>query len=123
MPTIDVTSILTDPAFATRNLLCQRRTQTVDNHGHAVDTVQSTPFAGVAIASSDTTIADSGRRVQGNLTLYTRFRLIDGKDGKDADLVKYKGNLYLIDNVEDFTEYGRGFVVAKGTLQPLTGGK
>jgi hypothetical protein len=56
---------------------------------------------------------------QDGLTIFTTFRLQSMVDGYQADLVLYRGGEYQCMSVDDWTAYGRGFVVAHVVSQPL----
>jgi hypothetical protein len=111
--------------FQTRNLQCIRQTQTIGDDGIATNAPSSVTFSGVVTQNSGDTrqIRDDGSFVQGDITIHTRFRLIAGKGGKDADTIIYKGDKYAITDVADWSDYGRGFVCAQADLIPLSGGQ
>lgn len=124
MPRLDVSRVLLDPKFVTRNLACIRQTQTVGDDGLAVDEQKSFTFAGVVTASSGTSLnrGPDGSHIENTITIHTRFRLQDGIAGRDADLVQYEGKQFTVINVADYSEYGRGFICATCALIPLSGG-
>jgi galactose-6-phosphate isomerase len=124
MPLLDVTSVLTDPMFVDRSLISTRQTQVVNDNGLAVNTPVSTPFSGVVTNNTGDTLrrrAD-GSRIEGSITIHTRFPLQDGNTGLDADLVQWQGRTYTVSNVSDWSRFGRGFVAAICDLIPLSGG-
>ncbi|AOK00185.1 hypothetical protein [Burkholderia vietnamiensis] len=123
MAFLDVTEVLLDPDFMDTGLLCNRMTQTVDDHGRAQNTVASTPFAAVVTSDKGDILhrnAD-GSRIIGSITLHTMFRLMDGSAGYDADEVEWAGRTYTVVNVNDYSHFGRGFVCATCDLKPLSG--
>ncbi|WP_261524057.1 hypothetical protein [Burkholderia multivorans] len=123
MAFLDVTDVLLDPDFMDTGLLCNRMTQTVDDHGRAQNTVASTPFAAVVTSDKGDILhrnAD-GSRIIGSITLHTMFRLLDGSVGQDADEVVWAGRTYTVVNVNDYSHFGRGFVCATCDLKPLSG--
>jgi hypothetical protein len=124
MPRLDVSSVLSDPLFQTRNLQCLRQAQTVGDDGIATNAPSSVTFSGVVTQNSGDTrqIRDDGSYIEGDITIHTRFRLTDGKDGRDADIIIYKGDQYTVVNVADWSDWGRGFICAQADLIPLSGG-
>jgi hypothetical protein len=124
MPFLDVSSVLTDPMFQDTSLRCVRRSQTVGEDGLAVNTETTIPFAGVVTNNSGDTLkrTPEGSRVEGDICIHTRFILQDGRDGKDADQIKWQNRLYNVVNVADWSTYGRGFTAATCQLVPLSGG-
>ncbi len=123
MAFLDVTEVLLDPDFMDTGLICNRMTQTVDDHGRAQNTVASTPFAAVVTSDKGDILhrnAD-GSRIIGSITLHTMFRLMDGSADYDADEVVWAGRTYTVVNVNDYSHFGRGFVCATCDLKPLSG--
>ncbi|SAL25768.1 hypothetical protein [Caballeronia telluris] len=124
MPLLDVTDVLNDPMFQDTSLTCTRQAQTIDANGMASNAQAVTRFAGVVTNDTGDQLmrrAD-GSRIEGSITIHTRFGLIDGKIGFDADLVTWQGRQYTVVNVRDWSTYGRGFVAAQCELIPLSGG-
>ncbi|HGL5074092.1 TPA: hypothetical protein ACKFHZ_001938 [Burkholderia multivorans] len=123
MAFLDVSDVLPDPDFMDTGLLCNRMTQTVDDHGRAQNSVASTPFSAVVTSDKGDILhrnAD-GSRIIGSITLHTMFRLLDGSVGQDADEVVWAGRTYTVVNVNDYSHFGRGFVCATCDLKPLSG--
>jgi hypothetical protein len=121
MPLLDVSSVLDNPMFkeAPKSLIRVRNMQTVGEDGRAVNNPCNTPFDGVV--TSDTgdvlTRLAEGSYIKGSIVVHTSCELIDGLDGKDADIVIWKGRQYTVSSVNDYSTYGRGFVAA--TCEPL----
>ncbi|MCA7959503.1 hypothetical protein LGM14_18555 [Burkholderia multivorans] len=123
MAFLDVSDVLLDPDFMDTGLICNRMTQTVDDHGRAQNSVASTPFSAVVTSDKGDILhrnAD-GSRIIGSITLHTMFRLLDGSVGQDADEVVWAGRTYTVVNVNDYSHFGRGFVCATCDLKPLSG--
>lgn len=125
MALLDVTDVLLDPDFMDLGLICNRMTQTVDEHGRATNTAAEIPFAGVVTSDSGDILdrlAD-GSRIIGSITIHTPFRLRDGgaDASADADEIVWQGATYTVSNVNDYSHFGRGFVCATCDLKPLTG--
>lgn len=124
MPLLDVSSVLSDPQFVTRGLKCLRNAQTVGDDGIAVNKPTTFTFSGVVTNNTGDKLVrePEGSRIEGDITIHSRFRLIAGKDGQDADKIVYKGDTYVVTTVNDWSDYGRGFVCAQADLLPLSGG-
>lgn len=56
-----------------------------------------------------------------SIRIVTRFRLIDAKAGRTADIVTWRGREYTVTNVNDFTNWGRGFIEAHAELRNFSG--
>lgn len=124
MPFLDVSDVLCDPEFVDRKLTCTRQAQSVGSDGLAVNTPTVTPFFGVVTSNRGDVLQRlaEGSRIQGSITIHTRFLLQDGRNGSDADLVTWQGRQYTVTNVNDYSTYGAGFVDAECDLIPLSGG-
>lgn len=124
MPLLDVSEVLLDIDFVDTSLLCIRNAQIVGTDGVAVDTQTSTPFFGVVTNDSGDILLRiaEGSRIKGSITIHTKFRLISGKIGYDADMVTWNGDNYTVSNVADWSKYGAGFVAVTCDLMPLSGG-
>jgi hypothetical protein len=123
MPLLDVSEILLDPDFVD-SLVCARQTQTVDDNGIATDSATSTPFYGVVTNNSGDLLMRlaEGSRINGSITVHSRFLLQAGSDGQDADVVTWNGRQYTVTNVGDWSRFGIGFTAANCELIPLSGG-
>lgn len=124
MPWLDVSDILTDPEFVDNSLVCARNSQTVGGDGIAVNTPVSVPFSGVVTNDTGDQLmrrAD-GTRIEGSITIHTKFPLIDGRMGYDADVITWQSRQYTVVNVRDWSTYGAGFTAAQCELIPLSGG-
>lgn len=122
MASIDMSDVLLDPDFLD-TAVCVRRTEVVGANGVPVRTTVDTPFLGCFISESSTmTRTNNAEQVSSRMTCVTVFRLMDGRNGQTADIVKFKGLPYTVSNVADFSNYGPGFVDAILELLPADGG-
>lgn len=123
MALLDVSDILTDPDFVSFGILCERQSQTVGDDGLAINVTDQMKFSGVITSDNGDLLvrSDSGERIKGNINIHTRFPLVDGQDGRSADIVIWKGRRYTVSSVNDWSDYGRGFVRAICDLIPVTG--
>lgn len=121
MPLLDVSEILLDPDFYSVFKVI-RRLEVVSSAGRA----QFTPYSWQAIGNVQTVGDNSLVREeaysmqQKTIKVYTKFRLrgvsvqINGKTWQ-PDLVFWRGEYFLVKTVEDFSEYGAGFVESECT--------
>lgn len=123
MARIDVTEILTDPDFADTGLICERSTQVVGADGIAVNTKKLIRFIGVVTSDQGDVLErmPGVERITGSITVHSRFLLKDGTPGQTADVLQWQGRRYTISNVNDYSHFGRGFMVATCDLIPLAG--
>lgn len=123
MPDLDVSDVLYDPEFADTTLVCIRRQQTVDAHGIAQESTQRLPFTGVVTsnAGDKLNVNADGTRIVGSITITTPFRLRMSGANVGADHVQWNGREYIVDNLNDYSTYGHGFVIANCNIAPVTG--
>lgn len=123
MALLDVSEILTDPDFIDTTLVCERSAQTVNGNGMAINAITYIPFAAVVTADQGDLLTriETGQRIQGNITLHTRFSLRDGASGYIADVVQWRGKRYTVSSVFDYLNWGQGFVQANCDIIPLAG--
>lgn len=123
MARLDVTSVLRDPRFMDRNIVCIRNVQEVNDKGRAENKQCPTRFSGV-VTSNDGVNLDrrpDGSIVSGAINIVTRFGLVAGLDHRDSDEVCWRGKHYIVNSVEDYSHFGRGFIQAVCILKPLAG--
>ena len=123
-PWLDVSDVLLDPDFMDRTLTCTRQLQTVGDDGIAVNAQTITGFFGVVTNNQGDLLLRraEGEHILGSITVNTKFRLLDGADGRSADLVSWQGATYTVSAVSSWSTYGAGFVAATCDLIPLSGG-
>lgn len=118
MPLLDVTSVLTSPMFAT-TFQVTRRVDAVGTNGRNVVTPTTTTQTGVVQPEGDNSDErpeeyGTGRKT---ISVITKFRLQKQVNGCLPDLVIWRGDTYLVQEVDDLTEYGAGFIEAICTSQ------
>lgn len=112
MADIDVSEILNDPDFADAVSVI-RRSQTVDEHGRAVNS--SKVIEGVMMNISPTgrndveRLDDSQKNLR-SIKVVTQFRLQGPTIGMNADLVSWQGSMYIVAVLDPYTHFGGGFV-------------
>lgn len=125
MPFLDVSDVLSDPDFATTFDVLRSTITTVKGRG--VSTTQT--FAGVIgvvtpAGSNDLKRMPEAARMSGAITIHTTFRLTSSglqPDGTtaDADIVSWQGRQWSVLSVDDWTQFGAGFVRAAATMLSL----
>lgn len=125
MPLLDVSEILLDPDFVDMSLVCHRSTQVTDDDGFTKNSMQNLPFAGVVTVdrSLEAKRMEAGQAIGGAILIVTQFRLTQGYQGVDADIVTYQGRKYRVTFVDPYTAYGAGFVQAHCELMEFDGGQ
>ncbi|EPH3099962.1 head-tail adaptor [Providencia stuartii] len=125
MPLLDVSEILLDPDFVDMSLVCHRSTQVTDDDGFTKNNMQNLPFAGVVTVdrSLEAKRMEAGQAIGGAILIVTQFRLTQGYQCVDADIVTYQGRKYRVTFVDPYTAYGAGFVQAHCELMEFDGGQ
>ena len=121
MPLLDVTDVVTDPDFNCP-MVVYRNAQQVGQDGIARLTPTGVRFFGV-VTNDKGDVLDrfpGGERTEGSITVHTRTRLIEGKTGFTADIVEFQGRKYTVAAVNDYSQWGRGFIAARCDLLPLS---
>jgi len=129
-PMLDVTEVLFDPMLMDHfNVV--RRPSTVS----ATGTVNQDPefwtrFENVSgVVQINGKLMANGENVterppqygtgRKSLLVVTTFRIFSQVDGFLPDLIEWRGDQYIVETLEDFTNYGRGFVQAYVTSWDL----
>ncbi|WP_179995590.1 hypothetical protein [Acinetobacter sp. YH16053] len=123
MATLDVSRVLLDPKFASRGIVCHRTKVDVGANGRSQKTETTHTFSGV-VTTNDGSKMDrrpDGTLIKGAINIHTRFALSSGDAGYQADEITWKGRRYIVSQVLDNTQYGRGFVKAICEIKPLSG--
>jgi galactose-6-phosphate isomerase len=121
MPNIDVTELLSDPDFATAFDVI-RTAQAVGSTGRATGTPATTSGVIGVIVPLSTTELDrfpEGERLHGRVRVITTFRLSSGDAPSTADIVVWKGRQWTVVQVNDYSEFGAGFMDATCEMRPL----
>lgn len=126
MPFLNVTRVLSNPSFATTFDVI-RSLSDVGNDGETV--IAQTTFPGqigvvTPASSNDLKRMAEAERLTGAITIHTEFRLMAGGKLPDgtaatADIIVWRGRQYSIFLVDDWTEFGAGFVRATATMLSL----
>lgn len=123
MASLDVSFLLTDPDFAD-TLTARRLAQSVGSNGRAVSIATDADFVGVAFPGTGNLLVrgPDGERVSADMTVATMHPLSAGSDGNPADEVVWRGSRYTVKSVQDYSNWGAGFVLALCDLIPVGGG-
>ena len=115
MATLDVSDIPGCIEFSDRFDVV-RRAETITQSGRSsITQVIVAGILGTIYATGDNRLQRQADYELGNktLTICTKYRLQMAAPKQQPDVVLYRGNQYLVSNVEDFSQYGDGFVVAE----------
>lgn len=121
MPDLDVTELLSDSDFST-TFSVTRTTESVGGTGRAANAQEVIPdISGIVVPDRRNLIRlPDGSRQASSIEIYTTFQLTAGEGGVSsspgnaestgADIVTWKGRNYVVAAIEDWSEYGIGFV-------------
>lgn len=123
MAFLEVSDVLDDPDFVDDGLVVSRLKQFVDARGRGSVVPTRIPISGVVTSADGDRLHREiqGGHVGGSIRIHTRFALIAGADGYDADEVAWRGRVYTVVDVNDYTHFGAGFTCATCVLKPLAG--
>ncbi len=121
MPLLDVSDVLSDPLFADSAVLIRTAVSVDPATGRTVETPTETPISVVVTSDKgqnlrrtpDAAISD------GSIIVHSTFRLAEGGNGVDADILRWNGNEWTVVTTDDYSRYGAGFTVATCRLLPL----
>lgn len=117
MPLIDVTRVLSNPLFYTRFDVFRYDQLLVDGVTQISNPRNYQGVTGVvtAVRGRELERFPEEERLAGAIQIYTKFRLTGGKGATSADEVEWptkSGVYYIVIQVDDWSEYGKGFVQA-----------
>ena len=121
MPLVDVTELLSDPDFV-EDFTVIRSTRTMDQHGRVVDLPgQYSTYGSIQPTSGSTLmILPEAERVGAFITVVTMFPLIALSDTTAPDRIIWHNKTYQVKLLNDWTDYGQGFVSAVCELIHMT---
>lgn len=121
MPDLDVSDILDDPDFAT-SFTVKRNVATTGANGRATYTATETPTTGVVTSDAGQNLSRTAdaRNAVGRIMIHTKFFLYSGEDATEADIIVWRGREWTIIVVNDYSEYGLGFVSAVAEIRSIT---
>lgn len=113
MPNVDVTELLEDADFA-QTIYVTRTTLTAGSNGRPQETRTTycsfgvvTPAAGDALQ-----VVPEALRVSSMLQVATKCELRAGTASSRPDEVRHRNRQYVVVGVQNFMQWGRGFVIA-----------
>lgn len=114
MPTLDVSDVPICAEFGD-TFQVQRRPETVNQFGRStVTNPQALTQVGTIYPTGDNDLVRQEDQQHGRktLTIVTPYRLRTASPGAQPDFVYYRGNIFVVSQVRDYTQYGAGFVEA-----------
>lgn len=122
MPVLDVTEILGDPDFA-QQIMVRRGVLTEDDNGRGSMSYPpdvSTSAVVVPASGYDLMRLPDAERNEEHIRVYTQFPLSIGQGpSQTADLIIFHGKQYVVTQLDDYTDFGAGFVSALCAMRSL----
>ena len=121
MPLLDVSDILDDPDFMD-TMTVTWATETVNDLGRSVVTPQTFPNVPAVITAATGDLLKylpDGARIEGAITVHTRFLLTSESETTAPDIIRWHGRDYVVTLLNDWSSYGDGFMQAICTLRNL----
>lgn len=118
MADLDVSDIILDPDFSQPIVIQRNRISTVNGIGLSEPYQLQAVAVVVPAGSIELNRLPDAEMVKGRVHIYTQFPLTSGDDGLTADIVLWRGRSYTVSAVDDYTQFGVGFVDATADLLP-----
>ena len=114
MPSLDVSDITLAPEFSDRFDVI-RRAEAISQTGRSVTTQVTATAQGTIYSTGDNSLQRQAdyQASKRTITVVTPYRLQMNSPGFQPDWILYRGNQYVVSNIEDFSAFGAGFVVAE----------
>ncbi len=119
MPWIDLTPVLLDPEIAGEGFQVIRRMEIVNSYGESVLSYKTyTPIGQVIPTARNSLVREQSFSSQEKaIRVITSFKLRgaskdDVGQNYQPDLIFWKSGYYICQEIEDFSQYGAGFVSA-----------
>lgn len=111
MANIDVSEVLEDPDFQD-SFGVLRSVENVDSHGRGVLTQARSIAIGVVQPASgrQMELTPEATRTSEMLEIWTQFGLQEATDQTQADIVVWHSKQYVVVRVDDFDNWGQGYV-------------
>ncbi|MDB5448419.1 MAG: putative phage head-tail adaptor [Phenylobacterium sp.] len=127
MPALDVSDILLDPDFCEVLTVIRRLQTLVRGRATTTETTITPAPVGVVLAQSDAPIqrGPDQQNLPRLIQVHTPFRLRSAsKDPVSGlvyqpDIIVWGGDRFVVNKVQDFSRYGRGFLQADCSSQDL----
>lgn len=123
MSLLDVSEVINDPLF-TEPATWQQRSYAMGSDGVAVYTETDVPILVIPTAGDGSTLNESrdDTIVEHNTRFYTTASLTPGVQGEAPDRILWRGRVYQVRSVSDWSGWGVGFVSASCALMQPDGG-
>jgi len=111
MARLDVSDLPLDPMF-TDTFDVERRTETVDNHGRSTLAIQTFPrVAGTVTMASPNDLKRLAEHqvTERTISIVTKFKMQGEVTGKQPDVVVWRGDRYVVNYIDYYPQFGRGF--------------
>lgn len=121
MATLDVTELLSDPDFCD-TVTITRKTEIIGSNGRPVITTETFPNVVVVVTAGHGDMLKRFpelTRVEGSVMVHTTFRLVAATQTTQADEMAWNGVNYRLAALNDWTNFGTGFVSAIFTMTDL----
>lgn len=127
MARLDVSDVINDPDFQS-SFTVTSTTRTIGPNGRPIlpNTVTGpTAAVGVVIpGKSSLRRLDDGSRIEAFIDIWTQYPLTAGTKANDttsraADIITWRGRSYTVAMVEDYSDFGAGFLHVSADLLPL----
>jgi hypothetical protein len=120
---LGVEEVINEPLFTEPATWIQRLAQ-IGQDGVATYPEVATPIMVIPTSGDGSTLERNrdGGLVHHRQRFYTTAPLKPGMRGSDADRVLWRGRLYQVESVGDWSGWGQGFVSAACELLPADGG-
>jgi hypothetical protein len=111
MATIDVSEVLQDPNFQD-SFGVLRSVETVDSHGRGSQNSSRSIAIGVVQPASGRAmeLTPEATRTSEMLEIWTQFGLQEATDATAADIVIWKSKQFVVVKVDDWDNWGEGYV-------------
>jgi hypothetical protein len=114
MPLLNVSNTVRSPMFADA-IVVKRRPEVISSKGvSTVPTVVTTPTLGVVTAANpnDLMRLEESDRTERTISIVSEFRLQATVKGFKPDIVVWRGDNYVVKDVQPYPQFGPGFVQA-----------
>lgn len=123
MPNLDLTDLTFDPDFAER-LMVVRRFEDVGDNGRLQtqdQLVRPKPF-GVVFPQADAPMlrGPDQQSLPRLIQIHTKFRLRGPSTDWQPDKIYWNGGWYVVNKVQDYSSFGRGFIQADASATDST---
>lgn len=122
MALLDVTQILTDPDMVD-SFTVKRRAETINSYGRTVIGEQIfTPVIGVvtAIGPSSLDRHEDYQSMTRSISVVTKFRLRGEVTGYQPDVIVWRGDNFVVKQIDPYPQFGPGFVQVECTSMDKT---